>query len=769
MRPTFIVGSITPRLAQILLAVILGVTAALFVSGYWLIDLFPVDSRLLLAVTALAGAAAATAYYYAIRKVGRAAGSARIWKALRLVLLGAPIAGFLFFGGTSEWQEPGRYVGFLLPRQQFKLISSSAPTGAAIVWINSSLGDISYDTLKYDGWDRRADQLILRDPVHNSMEWRGRTGERMELVFTSPEGGDFQIRWGDLEERIHLSPGKASYERIFDVPFAASRTFVLALGFMHFWLLSVVGLWGAGESIVRISRIAHAKGDSSTNREDIRSELPVLGAIMFLALLLRVFNLGVVYPAVDEYYHLIAATQLLNGAQLSSVYPRGLWIVTIPVAAALGVLGHKVWVARAIGVLFNVLALIPLYVLVRKVSKPAAITAGVLYASSPWIITFARVAREYAYYPLYFYLIALGMVSLIEAIPASFVAVRQWRTLLRPRVLLLALGLLVPPVFALRIDWLSTFRTILIAYVVFGAFVLMRFDWRAKSNWPILGMAAIALAWCAWYFYHEQLTKLLLLPRVNPVPLNYFFPNPPQQWYFDRAGLVVATAVVIGGMAALAARRRTVVPLLLLSLFGVYLAVFALFSRTFFHTRHLVSTQLWYVGLVGIGLCWLWEWLRGLMPWKGAATGPVLALGLALMILNPAQVLLPTLSRDPDMPISEDYLHDMSAVQAYMVNHVAEGDALISTVYGLYATWEGTPRFGEQYRINSGTTAEEIAALVRKHDAGWIVIDTIRLEASEITKRSLTDMPQMEYIGSFGDESVWRWGRPLAGSPASEF
>ncbi len=770
MRRTLTVGRLATRFGRLLLAVLLGVTAALFVSGYWLIDLFPADSRLLIAVSGLAGAAAATAYYFAILKVGRTPGRVRTWKTLWLVLLGAPLAGFLFFAGTSGWQAPGRYVGFLLPRQEFTVVSSGAPSGTAIVWINSSLGDISYDTLKYVGWDRRGDQLILTDPLHNSMEWRGKVGERMEIVFTSPEGGgDFQIRWGDLQERIHLSSGKASYERIFNVPSIASRNFVLTLGFMHFWVLAVLGLWGAGESILRVSHTTRPTGDWRTDGEDIRRELPILGAIMILALLLRVFNLGAVYPAVDEYYHLIAADQLLSGAQLSSVYPRGLWIVTFPVAAALGALGHEVWVARAIGVAFNVLAEIPLYALMRKVSKPAAITTGLMFASSPWIITFARVAREYAYYPLYFYLIALAMVSFIEAIPPSFVAVRQWKAMLRPRVLLLALGLLAPPVFALRIDWLSTFRTILIAYLVFGAFILMRFDWRAKSNGPVLGAAAIGLAWCAWYFYHEQLTKLLLLPRVNPVPLNYFFPNPPQQWYFDRAGLVVATAVVIGAMIALAERRHAVVPLFLASLFGTYLAVFALFSRTFFHTRHLISTQFWYIGLVGIGLSWLWEWMRRAMPWKGPATGPVLALGLSLLILNPAQVLLPTLSRDPDMPISEDYLHDMSAVQAYMVKHVVEGDALISTVYGLYATWEATPRFGEQYRINSGTSAEEIKALVAKHKAGWIVIDAIRLEASLITTRSLTDIPQMEYIGSFGDESVWRWGRPLAGSPASEF
>jgi len=429
---------------------------------------------------------------------------------------------------------------------------------------------------------------------------------------------------------------------------------------------------------------------------------------------------------------------------------------------ALGVFGHEVWIGRAIGVVFNILALAPLYVLTRKINRPVAITVCLLYATSPWIITFARVAREYAYYPMYFYLIVWAMISLVEVIPPGFVANLHWRGLLRPKVAALALVLLLPPVFALRVDWLSTFRTILIAYLVLGVFILARFDWRVRTNVPFLGVAAVLLAGAGWFFYREQITKLVPVPRINPVPLAYFFPNPQQQWYLDRATFVVAIAIAIAVVRAFTIRRSTLVPLFFVALFGAYLAVFTLFSKSFFHTRHLISTQFWYVVLVGIGLWWLWEWLRHAIPWKGRVAKTVLAMALAALTLNPNQILLPTLSRDPDMQISEDYMHDMSAVQRYMIANVRRGDVLISTVYGLYATWDGKPEFGEHFRINSGTSREEIAAIVQGHPSGWIVIDSIRLDMSSLTERSLSSMPQMEYIGTFGDEHVWRWGLPPA-------
>lgn len=90
--------------------------------------------------------------------------------------------------------------------------------------------------------------------------------------------------------------------------------------------------------------------------------------------------------------------------------------MTIPAAAALKIFGNQLWAARLIGAIFNVLAVIPLYLLARKISRSVAVLACLLFATSPWIITFARVAREYAYYPFYFYWVILAMVLFVEGI-----------------------------------------------------------------------------------------------------------------------------------------------------------------------------------------------------------------------------------------------------------------------------------------------------------------------------------------------------------------
>jgi hypothetical protein len=139
-----------------------------------------------------------------------------------------------------------------------------------------------------------------------------------------------------------------------------------------------------------------------------------------------------------------------------------------------------------------------------------------------------------------------------------------------------------------------------------------------------------------------------------------------------------------------------------------------------------------------------------------------LALAIGLAITNGSQILLPSVSTDPDMPISEDYLHDMTMIQEFMLGHAQPNDVLISTVYGLYASWEEAPTFRAQYRITSATPREDIVQLVDDNASGWIVVDRIRLDLSPNAARDFSGVDQIEYIGIFGDEYVWRW-RPLSG------
>ena len=326
---------------------ILGIGFGLFINGYWLIDKFPAESKQLLFLTVLAGLLGIGGYTLLLGWMRDQLSQHPMTQRTGLIGSSILIGAFLFFAGSNQWTTNPRYVTLLLPshRLQVSLFPAQPSGETALMWLHTSFGDISYDSLNFKGWKREGDQLVLQDPSNNMLSWTGKPGEMVQLVFrNSLPGGKAVISW---EETLNLSSEKTTYNHSFNIPFFAGRTLVLLLGILYFVILSlalVLLLWGKRAMLVSTIRQSFAR---TTIRWDAL-EIVLLLSVIVLALLLRAFNLGNLYPAVDEYYQLIAAKQILLGATLSSVYQRSLWIVTLPVTVALRIFGNELWVARSV-------------------------------------------------------------------------------------------------------------------------------------------------------------------------------------------------------------------------------------------------------------------------------------------------------------------------------------------------------------------------------------------------------------------------------------
>jgi hypothetical protein len=736
----------------------MGIALGLFVNGYVLASLFPASSRQLLVLTGVIVFIGAPVYWlllaWSAPRLAALPGRARLDAVIAALLAGV----VLFFAGTAGWLTPPRYISILLPAHRLELQAAptQTPRSLALTWFTTSVGDVSYSELDIAGWKRSGDELVLEQPDGNHIRWSGRTGGDVQLRFRSSQPGEsVTVSWDGHEETLLSASGKFTYARGLGVPWYASSGFVYALGMISFASLALmVFLWlwphraalGAGLE-------ASVSGSGAWDR----SETLFLLSAAAIALILRVLDLGRAYPAVDEYFHLIAARQLVEGASLSSVYGRSLWIVTVPVSLAFRAFGYQLWAARLVGAFVDVLGVWPLYLLARKISKPVGVLSVLLFATSPWVVTFARITREYAYYPVFVYFILLGMISFIGRVPQGFVILRDWRTLLRGRTLLVGLALLIPPVFAFFVDPSSTFRLTILAYIVFAAFLLARLDWKHRLNLPLLAVFAAAVLVAGYAAYLRDAHRLVPVPRFNLVPLLYFFPNPPQQWYFDRFVLLAVVALIAAGVCGYVVRRVNSVPFFVLCLYLTYLMFFTFLSKKFFHTRHLSMAELWYIVLLAAGLYFCWTALRILQPGVSRVASLAVAAVLLLSLMNVGQIALPVASAAPNNVISEDYLHDMSPVQAFMASHAQTQDALISTVYGLYNSWVETPRFAANYRITTQTPLEQVLGLIEQHESGWIVVDQIRLDMSAFGPHAFAGNPDVEYIGLFGDQNVWHW------------
>jgi len=737
-------------------AMILGVSWGIFLHGYWLIDFFAVDSRRLLLSTflmGLLGTAGYIALFHFVRK-----GLTGVSRSQMAGLIGTSIliGTFLFFAVTDRWQAPTRYFTFLLPRQTLQV---SIPLGQesgniSIVWVNTSLGDVSYDTIEYKGWKRESDKLVLTDPANNSLLWSGKTGGYAQIIFDVPSrSGDAIVSWSGQEEIVHFPAQKTTTNHSFDIPFYASREFVLILGVLNFIVLCFpvcLMVWN------KRSDMLQTLGQTLTGtskRLDVRERVVIAGAIL-LALLLRIPNLENLFPGVDEYYQLIAARQITQGIPMGDVYSRSLWVVTLPASLMFRVFGYELWAARLPGAIMNALAILPLYLITRKINRPVAILSILLYATSPWIITFARIIREYAFYPFVYYWVIYGMIIFLERFPDRFRIDRDWKSLFKPPLFLLGLSFVLPPVYALFVDLSSTLKLFLVAYLVFGVFVFLKMDLKDRKNLFVILILASTILVGAFLWLSNYSVGL----GFNFAPFSYFFINPPQQWYFNRLAIIPIAGFVGAVFAGFLVRRKNFIPLFLLALYGTFLGFLVFSSKGFVGTRHLSTTQLWYIVLVAVGLYLVWIFLRTFPLFKNNRFMVLMTAVVGLIIFNFQQSILPVTNNNPYMSISTDYHHDMGAVHEFMLANVQDGEVLIASVYGLYTEWVGAPVFRDVYRFSTLTTEAEMLSLIDHGDSGWIVVDTIRIEAAAFPVfDTLSKDGRVEYVGEFGDEFVWRW------------
>ena len=92
--------------------------------------------------------------------------------------------------------------------------------------------------------------------------------------------------------------------------------------------------------------------------------------------------------------------------------------MTVPVYISFRTLGVSLWLARFAGVVMHLLAVLPIYLLARRIGqgrRPPG--GGPLPGRSMAGFQLAGLVREYAYYPFYFFMILLVLVNLLVIHP----------------------------------------------------------------------------------------------------------------------------------------------------------------------------------------------------------------------------------------------------------------------------------------------------------------------------------------------------------------
>lgn len=139
--------------------------------------------------------------------------------------------------------------------------------------------------------------------------------------------------------------------------------------------------------------------------------------LVTLAAAMRLPRIGLLDPYTDEYYHLMAAQELLTAG--STDYQRAP-LVTLLVTLAFAVSGatgfeQLVAVARIPFAIVGALTVIPVVLIGRRIDRGVGVVSGLLWALSPWAIGVSRTVREYALYPLLALAFTVALMTLARS------------------------------------------------------------------------------------------------------------------------------------------------------------------------------------------------------------------------------------------------------------------------------------------------------------------------------------------------------------------
>ena len=748
---------------------------AFFLYGFWLAPLIGSTGKRVVFLTLIVATVGTPICFFIISKAFSLFRKLDIYNKVILVITTLIIGSCVFYI-TNITSQKNAYFWPLLPKQELEIYVPSIPSSTnepVIAWIKTTLGEVSYDDIIYAGWTREDGSLYLTDTAINSFAWDGKVGEKATIIFHTPsQVEEIHIYWNGEEEVLDLNLKAGDeyiYNKKFRLPFYATYGFVLLLGSyqaaLFFFLASTFFLYTikkATDSDIKKIPLPFQEKEEQ-DKKTIAQEVGIVIGFMFLALALRVYNLENLSPYVDEYAHFIAANSILEGVPLGSVYQRSLWIVTLPVTLSFYLFGNELWAARLPGVLFNTLAIIPLYLLTRKINRKIAVLSVFLYASSPWIIATARNTREYAFYPFYFYWIAFGLMKIIEWIPEELSLKSLWKELTRKGrwIAILFLSL---PVLYIKIDIYSTFKEAALIYAVFFCFFGIRMlPNKNKITLPrvILLIALLSFSIPVIRPYLGMLRHFNF--RIYPTRILL---NSAHQWYFQRIILVPIIMLISSFWGAVVFGKRNQILVYIWALFGGSYIVFSVFFVRYFMPRYIIFMEYWFLILMAIGFYMLWLFLKEILSLKISGIAIIL---LFLLFLNFPQTLLPTQEQQKTLhmgyfPVDGEQHLNMEDLDLFFANKVTTDDVLLTTVYNGHLIWQHKDeQFGDIFFLNlrnndvDGNKAK-IESIIKEHKKGWLIIDIARITLAEIPwENFVLKDTQFKFFGVIGDNYVWSW------------
>lgn len=451
----------------------------------------------------------------------------------------------------------------------------------------------------------------------------------------------------------------------------------------------------------------------------------IIGTIT-CALFLRLTNIGALNPNTDEYPHLISAKEILDKTSLlDQPYVRSYHIVTLPVALAFRFFGPTIEIARIVGALFSVLAMIPLYLIAKRINPLTAKLSLLFYALNPWIISLSRAVREYAYQPFYFFWIIYFMIRLYEAIPEKIKVIQDYKKLFSLKTIIWIILLVFPLVYMFHLGEVYTFRVIGISYLIFSCLLLTKIDFSYKENKIFFGLIALlGVLGASLVLPNQQFFSLQLRPAW--VWLSYIFGNPVQQIYYDNllfSQLALPLTALLGSISIF---KKNKWPFFFILHFILYLYFFVFHFDRYSEPRYIHSVGLWYVLILATGMNFLIALVKNLQMNK--VIYHLMVFSLFFLSFNFTHIFSIPFSQQYGKELISGRFHDsVEATAAFIKENGSPEDILIganAVRYLLFQDGYFFKKYYTNYHWNE-ETVPQVLDEIENYDSGWIITDSL--------------------------------------------
>jgi hypothetical protein len=518
----------------------------------------------------------------------------------------------------------------------------------------------------------------------------------------------------------------------------------------------------------------------------VKKEFCILIVLFIIGYFFRIYGINKLGIYYDEFYHLDGINDFINSNPI--IYTRGLYILTYPLSFIARYMNNGLFFLRQYPIILNLLAIIPLYLLLRKIGSLAGIIGVILYVSNPTMIARAQLLREYAIAPLLIFSIILLIWNIYIHLfqdPKS----KGWSKS-RLGLIFSSIGVISYILYVLLVDKDSTLKAS-IFIVIFLIFVI--FSWRLVEG-RFQGKYFIYIEYliiCSYTFF----SMYAILNNNSNIPIDstqksvlnqgvislfqYFDTRVPFHWDYK---LIPSISLFFLGLVSMTTAKMPFTMIkrffffLVTTFWALFLSYFILLD-TWKRFRYLFYLETLYVIVNTLGIIIFIDWIVNKFSIT-KKTDAHLIIGLCVLTLYIN--LLPVFTRLNEFysnqtsykfhPITQElYLPYANWMKAFNRFKFSGEDILISTSFGSYAKYIYPNKSSKIFILDTEDPdyIGSLETIIDKSKSGYYVVEYITMAHAESIPRSdycfkskqvnLREFSCIKYIGDFKGISIYHW------------